>query len=212
MKINQRLVTVGCSFTFYKWLTWADFLSKHFVDFKNYGIPGADNETITRVVTNLTEPNDVVVAMWTGYERKNLNLNYSDTYSYSANHSGGSFINDKEYFVKYFNQYERFLTTLDCLKYAYTDSVHRKYLLYNFSAFDIDRGEMSMPVTEDLLKIKNERKFYFDQVVVPSEQEYCKSFEQKDEDPHPTPEAHYEFYKNIICPILKLTPMEYYED
>jgi hypothetical protein len=202
-----RLVTVGCSFTSYKWRTWADYLGHHYDGFINYGIPGTDNATIARIVTNLTEPGDTVVAMWTAYERRVLHIDYNDTYGYSANHNGLTMVYDKEYFAKYYNQYERFVATLDSLQHTYTDSKYRGYNLHNFSAFNPVRGELDSEPTASMLKISSEREFYLNNIVGPSEFEFVGK-RPEGQDPHPTPAEHYAFYKDIMCPALQLTPME----
>ena len=50
----KKIVTVGCSFTKYKWSCWPNFISWFETEYKavNLGAPGNSNETIMRSVYN----------------------------------------------------------------------------------------------------------------------------------------------------------------
>ena len=68
----------GCSFTAYRYPTWADILVKNSdIESYNYGIAGASNETIAKTVTfadckhNFTEDDEIYI-MWTHWWRKNI--------------------------------------------------------------------------------------------------------------------------------------------
>jgi hypothetical protein len=204
----SKLLTAGCSFTFYKWLTWADYLSNNFDRYINKGIPGADNATIARIITAMAEPGDTVVVMWTSYQRHNFNIGYSDTYNYSSNHCGGSHaIKNKHYMADIFNPYERFLTTLDYIQWAVEDSQLRQYALYQFSAFPFITGELQLPVTKDIASLIEEKQFIVDNIVCPSLEEFAKDDVKELEDSHPTSESHYRFYKKVVCPTLQIQPI-----
>ena len=65
----SRLFTFGCSFTKYKWDTWADILGKQFDSYKNYGKAGSGNQYALNQLTESylrdnINSNDTVAIMW----------------------------------------------------------------------------------------------------------------------------------------------------
>lgn len=58
---NKRLYTFGCSFTKYKWPTWADFIGSQFEVYENWGQPGAGNLFISTQVYECCQKNCVGV-------------------------------------------------------------------------------------------------------------------------------------------------------
>jgi hypothetical protein len=206
---TSRLLTAGCSFTLYKWQTWADFLGKHYDVFVNKGIPGTDNPTIARIVTAMAEPGDTVVIMWTCYQRHNYKILADDTYNYSSSHLGvSSLLQDKYYFTNIFNQYERFLTTLDYVQWVMADSTIRNYTVYHFCAFPFLTGELHSPISTDMKVLINEKQFIIDNITQPSLSDFSQNDFKEPMDSHPVPDSQYNFYANIVCPKLGLTPLK----
>jgi len=71
----KRLFTFGCSFTRYRYPTWADLLSKEFDYFENWALPGAGNGLIFNslvecIKRNNVTANDTVIIMWTSIARE----------------------------------------------------------------------------------------------------------------------------------------------
>ena len=69
--------TYGCSFTQYRWQTWPNFLkifSKQTVE--NFGIPGASNEIICRTICKTAKKDDIIVVMWSGFDRVHSDIFY----------------------------------------------------------------------------------------------------------------------------------------
>ena len=65
----SRLYTFGCSFTNYKWNTWADIIGRDYEVFENWGQSGAGNQFVLNSLTeciqrNCLDSNDVVMIMW----------------------------------------------------------------------------------------------------------------------------------------------------
>lgn len=77
--INQRprrLFTFGCSFTEYKWATWANILAFEFdCEFYNFGKSGAGNYYISNQITQANQfykfdKDDLVIVCWTNVSRE----------------------------------------------------------------------------------------------------------------------------------------------
>jgi hypothetical protein len=103
--MKRRLFTFGCSFTNYKWQTWADIIGTQFEEFQNWGKSGAGNFFISsnvyecHSIHNITK-DDVVLIMFSSIDRFDfINQNsYFETNGsvYSKYHSlYGDFIFNK---------------------------------------------------------------------------------------------------------------------
>lgn len=71
----SRLFTFGCSFTNYRWSTWADCLAPEFNEFYNWGQSGAGNHFIFNSVMEADQrhrfgPGDTVMICWTNVMRE----------------------------------------------------------------------------------------------------------------------------------------------
>ena len=72
----RRLFTFGCSFTDYKWATWANILAYELnCEFYNFGRSGAGNYFISNQITQANnyfsfDKNDLVVVCWTNISRE----------------------------------------------------------------------------------------------------------------------------------------------
>ena len=94
--MKRRLFTFGCSFTNYKWQTWADIIGTQFEEFQNWGKSGAGNFFIS---SNLYEchsiykitKDDVVLIMFSSIDRFDFINQKSDFETngsiYGENHS-----------------------------------------------------------------------------------------------------------------------------
>ena len=73
----KRLFVFGCSFTKYRWPTWADFLSTNYDEYYNYAQTGAGNRFIFEqlVETSMSydfTADDTIVIVWSTYQRHDL--------------------------------------------------------------------------------------------------------------------------------------------
>lgn len=72
----KRLFTFGCSFTDYKWATWANILAYELnCEFYNFGKSGAGNSFISNQITQANnvynfDHDDLVVVCWTNISRE----------------------------------------------------------------------------------------------------------------------------------------------
>lgn len=76
-KKYKRLFVFGCSFTSYRWPTWADILSQEIpdVDYYNFGLCGGGNLLMSIRITEANQryhftEDDLVVVMWTTFCRE----------------------------------------------------------------------------------------------------------------------------------------------
>lgn len=75
----SRLITFGCSFTSYRYWTWADILGQQYNEFENYGQSGAGNLYILNSVMEADQrrrfgPDDTVIVCWTNVLREDRYL------------------------------------------------------------------------------------------------------------------------------------------
>lgn len=71
----KRLFTFGCSFTNYRWSTWADCLAPEFDYFENWGQAGGGNHYIFNSVMEADQRHqfgagDTVIVCWTSLDRE----------------------------------------------------------------------------------------------------------------------------------------------
>jgi hypothetical protein len=72
--MKRRLFTFGCSFTNYKWKTWADIIGTQFEEFQNWGKSGSGNFFISSSLyechsINKITKDDVVLIMFSSIDR-----------------------------------------------------------------------------------------------------------------------------------------------
>ena len=211
----SRLLVAGCSFTSYFWPTWADYIAPNFDSYTNLAIPGSDNATIARNVTAMAEPGDTVVIMWSSYARHSYEIT---TWNDSVNQFGGTNISDQYYFTNIFNQFERFLTSLDYLQWVATDSIVRGYKTIHLSAFPYLLGEMCSPIADNMLPLIKEKQFYIDLINKNDLLTFSSNYKKLDiqwvrnnqvfDDNHPTPIAHYDYADQIVKPLLGIDKLK----
>lgn len=80
LKKYKRIFTVGCSFTRYRYATWADILAKEAgAELYNFGASGAGHVYITTVLNQIINlynpgPDDLVAVMWTTFYREDRRI------------------------------------------------------------------------------------------------------------------------------------------
>ena len=99
----KRLFTFGCSFTNYRWSTWADCLAPEFDYFENWGQAGAGNHFIFNSIMECDQrhdfdANDTVIVCWTSTQR-------DDRYVQNRWHTLGNVFNCPIYDPAYLKEY-----------------------------------------------------------------------------------------------------------
>lgn len=114
----RRLFTFGCSFTNYRWSTWADCLAPEFDYFENWGQSGAGNHYIFNSVMECGQRNqfttdDTVVVCWTTTTRE-------DRYVQGRWHTLGNMfscpIYNREYLSTHVDEHGLLIQTLAYVK------------------------------------------------------------------------------------------------
>lgn len=75
MMSKSRFFAFGCSFTNYRWPTWADIVGRNFESSQNWGCTGAGNQYIANAIVEAhlryeIKPTDTVGVMWTNVCRE----------------------------------------------------------------------------------------------------------------------------------------------
>ena len=215
----MRLLTSGCSFTEYCWSTWADYLGREFKTYINLGLVGSDNATIARSVVANARAGDIIVILWSGFDRWSR---YTDkevpwgkegkSYDFRWNHIG-SLKMDKTFMVKYYHKVERFQTTMDYIQLVDLHSRVSGYTAYHFSAFPFLTGEIEKTIDPAVLSIYEKYNINNNHLNEISMFDYQMQNNQDINvrhgdtpgDLHPTPLTHWEYCNKIIAPKLNLT-------
>lgn len=97
----NTIYTFGCSFTQYKWPTWADYLHAGGLAeyYENWGLPGGSNDFIFHSITECIDKitaNDIVCIMWSQPHRIS---DYNDTQGWDM--PGNAYLYQPKERVKY---------------------------------------------------------------------------------------------------------------
>lgn len=209
----MRLLASGCSYTDYKWTTWADVLGNEFAEYCQVGQGGADNAFIARSIVNNARPGDTVIAMWTSYDRWSFYSDQVTPLPKNSNnhwqHIGSLALWDKYFFTKYYHQVERFQTTMDYIQLVDLHSQANNYTVHHFSAFPFFSAETDQVVNPETIDIYNRYSISNNHLTnVLSLREYCDKHHNiliGGNDPHPSPACHWDYAEQVIAPILNLT-------
>jgi hypothetical protein len=201
--LSSRLITSGCSYTEYAWPTWATYLGKHFQNHVNVGRSGSDNAGIARRVIDIVQPNDVVVILWSGYDRWN---SYSDNpvpnpIDKENNHwvrKGCMNVRHKQYYADHYHKVERFYSTMDYIQLINLHSKLHGYSAYHFSAFPFFMGETETQIDSQIQEIYNKFKIE-NNFLTENDMESLKLFLGNDPaNWHPSPFTHWSFLEKYM--------------
>jgi hypothetical protein len=183
----RRLVTFGCSFTNYRWSTWADCLAPEFDSFENWAQSGAGNEFIFNSVMEADQrqafgPNDTVVVCWTTPTRE-------DRYVQGRWHTLGNMftcpIYNKEYLESHIDERGLLIKTLAYIKAVKTLLESRK-THWQFLSID---GFDSLNIYQDVVDS-----------ILPSYKAvlFLNGWPDRNGDPHPSPAEHLAYLDAVL--------------
>lgn len=183
----SRLFTFGCSFTNYRWSTWADCLAPEFEHFENWGQSGAGNEFIFNSVMECDQrnhfgPEDTVIVCWTTTTRE-------DRYIDGRWHTLGNMftcpIYNKDYLATHVDERGLLIKTLAYIKaikaFLEHSNAHWKFLSVDM----VDSLNIYKDVVDSILP--SYRSVLFSQ-----------GWPDRNGDPHPSPQEHLAYLDTIL--------------
>lgn len=214
----MKLLASGCSYTDYYWSTWADIIGAEFTEYQQVGMGGGDNATIARSIVNTARANDIVVVMWSSYDRWSF---YSETViplpKDPDNHwvHTGSLKTNKQFYVHFYNRVERFQTTMDYMQLVDLHSRSLGYEVYHFSAFPFFLGEIEKTIDTrfpEIYKRYNIKNNYTSEISLDEFKIQNYNLRVKGKNPlyglhydnHPTPLCHWDYAEQVMAPKLNI--------
>jgi len=182
-----RLFTFGCSFTNYRWSTWADCLAPEFDYFENWGQSGGGNEFIFNSVMECDQrnqfgPDDTVIVCWTTTTRE-------DRYIDGRWHTLGNMftcpIYNKEYLSTHIDERGLLIKTLSYIKAVKTLLEHKQTNWKFLSMDSVDTLNIYQDVVDSILPS-------YRTVLFPN------GWPDRNGDPHPSPEEHLQFLDAVL--------------
>jgi hypothetical protein len=219
---NKRLYTFGCSFTKYKWPTWADFIGTQFETYENWGQPGAGNLFISTQVyeccqKNCVGVNDTVLVMLSSTNRFDIidrNSNFlTEGNIYNSPSLPKEFV--ENIWSEEFGIYLTWFAANSIKKLL--DGIGCKYKI--MTAFDLTKLDDDSLIMNDLLikgrvihtlhNLRTEFNFNdnlndFSKTMLKEGHSYYNFVEQGGKDDHPSMSIHLEWIKKYL-------PEYYYE-
>lgn len=195
----SRLFTFGCSFTNYRWSTWADILGVHYDEYQNWGQSGAGNHYIFNSVMEADQrhcfkPTDTVIVCWTSVHREDR---YTDRWQTLGN------IYHTDIYVK---EYKQTITNRGCFIRDAAFIKATKLLLETRRVVDWKFLSMhSMKNAQDIWKSDASDSEVYDlysdvlDCIGPSFREtlFPEQWPNR-EDPHPTPAEHLLYLDKVM--------------
>ena len=183
----SRLFTFGCSFTNYRWSTWADCLAPEFDSFENWGQSGAGNEFIFNSVMEADQrqqfgPQDTVMVCWTTSIRE-------DRYVNERWHTLGNMfscpIYNKDYLATHVDERGLLIKTLAYIKAVKTLLENRQVQWKFLSVDQVD----SLNIYQDVIDS-----------IAPSYHAvlFKNGWPDRNGDPHPSPAEHLAYLDTVL--------------
>ena len=199
----KRLFTFGCSFTNYRWSTWADCLAPEFDYFENWGQSGAGNHYIFNSVMEADQRHqfgagDTVVVCWSG-------INREDRYVDGRWHTPGNAhlttnVFDKEYLKTHIDERGFLIRDLAYIKAVKTLLENCPELSWRFlSMMEL----MARPAPDDDTSLhRDAMRLYSDVLdsILPGYDTtvFLNNWPKSGVDPHPSPEEHLAYLDTVL--------------
>jgi hypothetical protein len=213
---SKRLYTFGCSFTKYKWPTWADFIGNQFEIYENWGQPGAGNLFISTQVYECCQKNcvgvdDTVLVMLSSTNRFDI-INQDSKFVTEGNIYNSPSL-PKEFVENIWSEeFGIYLTwfAANSIK-RLLDGIGCKYKI--MTAFDITKLDDDSLITDDLFNkgriihtlhdLRTEFNFEdnlndFSKTMLKEGHSYYNFMEYGGNDDHPSMSIHLEWIKKYL--------------
>ena len=197
----KRLFAFGCSFTNYRWSTWADCLAPEFDYFENWGQAGGGNHYIFNSVMEADQrqrfgTGDTVVVCWSSSTR-------DDRYVDGRWHTLGNIfscpIYDPKYLKDHYDERGYLIRDLAYIKAVKTLLEARPGLTWRFlSIVEL----MAKPHSDDASQNRDIARLYSDVLdsILPGYDKtvVLNNWSKPAADPHPTPEEHLAYLDAVL--------------
>lgn len=210
----KRLFTFGCSFTNYRWPTWADFIGQSYDVYENWGAPGAGNYYIASKLFECNQVNkltkkDTVLVMLSSFTRFDYIAPNSE-HVISGNVYSQTNIS-KEFLSNYWSEEYGFHMTWFCLNSIinFLENIGCEYRI--MSAFNLAKKELDYYTFEGFNKPLMMHTSDFVMMNVPESnlKDYSEtkrsdegleyySFNNSGMDTHPTIKIHHDWVKDEL--------------
>jgi len=177
----------GCSFTNYRWSTWADVLAPEFDSFENWGQSGAGNEFIFNSVMEADQrqnfgPQDTVIVCWTTATREDR---YIDGRWHTLGNMFSCPIYNKDYLATHIDEQGLLIKTLAYIK-AVKTLLESRQVPWRFLSMDrLDSLNIYQDVVDCILPSYRTVMFQ-------------KGWPDRNGDPHPSPEEHLAYLDAVL--------------
>tara|TARA_E500000318_G_scaffold63037_1_gene58358 strand:- start:1561 stop:2226 length:666 start_codon:yes stop_codon:yes gene_type:complete len=207
----NRLFAIGCSYTSYKWRTYADFLGEHFSSYHNLGTPGAGNVYIATTLTEAIQkfdmgPQDRVVLQWSNYAREDRYIQFkSKTHTYTDWQCSGSVhandFFDQEFIDKYTTM-EHFVKR--DLAYIYMTHCTLRYLKIPFYALSVQSMKpCDHVISKKLMELQIEYGDVIDEINESLKKSIWKDQWPTNGDTHPTETQHQSYLHSHLAHLIR---------
>jgi hypothetical protein len=198
----SRLFAFGCSFTNYRWSTWADCLAPEFDYFENWGQSGGGNHYIFNSVMECDQrhhfgPDDTVVVCWTSFTRDDR---YVDGRWHTPGNMFSTPIYNTEYLKTHIDERGYLIRDLAFIKAVKTLLESRSGVNWRFlSMVEL----MARPSPDDDVSLHRDAMRLYSDVLDTIAPGYDKTvfagnWPKPGPDPHPTPDEHLAYLDAVL--------------
>ena len=199
----SNLYAFGCSFTNYRWSTWADCLAPEFDHFENWGQAGGGNHFIFNSVMEADQrqrfgAGDTVIVCWTDFNRDDR---YVDGRWHTLGNIFNSPIYDPKYLKDHYDERGYLIRDLAYIKAVKTLLENRPGLTWRFlSMVEL----MAMPWPDDDVSLHRDAMRLYKDVLDSVLLGYDKTvfletgWPNRDGDPHPSPDEHLAYLDTVL--------------
>jgi hypothetical protein len=200
----SRLFAFGCSFTNYRWSTWANCLAPEFDEFQNWGQAGGGNHYIFNSVMEADQrhrfgDNDTIVVCWSSIDREDRYIDHR--WRTPGNAYLAKTVYHPDYLRSHIDERGFLIRDLAYIKAVKTLLENRPGITWKFLSMT---ELMARPNPDDNTSLHRDvMRLYSDVLDIVAlgydKTVFLNNWPKPGEDPHPTPDEHLA-YLDIVLP------------